>query len=137
MTFWPNGNDVLYLGSKEEIMNLAELVAVVAATTDMPQPQVRESVKQTLKTILMEVERGGRVTLVGFGAFFSSMRGRRVGRNPKTGETVDIPPCRVPVFKAGKEFKTMLKPVNKQTKKVEGKKKSKPKTTKSTKRTKR
>lgn len=90
-------------------MNLAELVTVVSATTDMSKPAVRKIIKSTLKTILTEVKKGGRVTLVGFGAFFSTNRDERVGRNPKTGDVVRIPPGRVPVFKAGKEFKSQVK----------------------------
>lgn len=90
-------------------MNLAELVTVVSVTTDTSKPEVRNIIKETLKTVLTEVKKGGRVTLVGFGAFFSTNREERIGRNPKTGEVVKIPPGRVPIFKAGKEFKAQVK----------------------------
>lgn len=90
-------------------MNLSELIAVVAATTDASKPEVRNIIRATLGTILLEVKKGGRVTLVGFGAFYSTKREERIGRNPKTGVPVTISAGRIPVFKAGKEFKAQVK----------------------------
>lgn len=90
-------------------MNLSELVAVVSATTDISKPAIREVIQATLKTIITEVKKGGRVTVVGFGAFDSTMRKARVGRNPQTGVAVDIAAGRIPVFKAGKQFKAQVK----------------------------
>ena len=51
---------------------------------------------------------GGRVELRGFGAFSTRERGERKGRNPRTGETVDVPKKRVPFFKPGKEMRARL-----------------------------
>lgn len=90
-------------------MNLAELVDVVAGKTGYTKTVSREVVKIALDTILKEVKRGGRVSVVGFGAFFSVLRKPRVGRNPQTGESVKIPAHKVPRFKAGKSFRDGVK----------------------------
>jgi len=90
-------------------MNLAELVDVVSEKTGLPKTSSRELIKATLDTILTEVKKGGRVSLIGFGAFFRVLRKPRVGRNPQTGETIKIASAKVPRFKAGKEFKDQVK----------------------------
>jgi DNA-binding protein HU-beta len=58
---------------------------------------------------LREVKRDGRVSIVGFGAFYQAVRKSRVGRNPQTGEVVKIAASRVPRFKAGKDFRDQIK----------------------------
>ena len=90
-------------------MNLAELVDVVAAKTDETKTRSRSIIKTALETILEEVRRGGRVSVVGFGAFYQAKRQSRIGRNPQTGEIVKIESLKVPRFKAGKEFRDQVK----------------------------
>jgi len=90
-------------------MNLTELVDIVSSKTEQTKSKSREAVKTTLDTILREVKKGGRVTVVGFGAFYSTMRKARLGRYPQTGADVMIPATRVPRFRPGKEFKNALK----------------------------
>lgn len=90
-------------------MNLAELVDVIAAETRQTKTVSRDIVKTALDTILKEVKRGGRVSIVGFGAFYQAVRKSRVGRNPQTGEVVKIAASRVPRFKAGKDFRDQIK----------------------------
>lgn len=90
-------------------MNVAELVDVVAAQTGQTKTAARDVIKSTLGTILKEVKKGGRVSIVGFGAFYPAQRKARVGRNPQTGAEVRIPSTRVPRFKAGKEFREQIK----------------------------
>jgi len=90
-------------------MNLTELVDVVSSKTGMTKGKTREAIKTTLETVLSEVKKGGRVTVVGFGAFYSSTRRARMGRNPQTGADVMIPCARVPRFHPGKVFKQALK----------------------------
>ncbi len=58
--------------------------------------------------IAQRLARGGRVELRGFGAFSTRERDARKGRNPRTGETVDVPGKRVPYFKPGKEMRARL-----------------------------
>lgn len=90
-------------------MNLAELVDVIAAETGQTKTVSRSIVKTALDTILREVKRDGRVSIVGFGAFYQAVRKSRVGRNPQTGEVVKIAASRVPRFKAGKDFRDQIK----------------------------
>lgn len=90
-------------------MNLAELVDVVSYVTGHTKTASREIIKATLDTVTKEVALGGRVSFVGFGAFYRAQRGARVGRNPQTGDSVQISPARVPRFRAGKEFKEQVK----------------------------
>ena len=65
-------------------------------------------VNAMLETITDEMAAGGRVQLVGFGAFETKHREPRIGRNPKTKEAVNIPATTVPVFKAGKALKEKI-----------------------------
>lgn len=90
-------------------MNLAELVDVVAYKTNQTKSISREVVQIALDTILKEVKKGGRVSIVGFGAFYQVVRKARTGRNPQTGEPVNIAATRVPRFKAGKDFRDQIK----------------------------
>lgn len=90
-------------------MNLAELVDIISANTAQTKTVTREIVKAALDTILVEVKRGGRVSIVGFGAFYQVSRKARVGRNPQTGDAVKIAATKVPRFKAGKEFRDQVK----------------------------
>lgn len=90
-------------------MNLAELVDVVAARTGQTKTVSRDVIKIALDTILREVKQGGRVSIVGFGAFYQSVRKERIGRNPQTGDVVKIPPSVVPKFRAGKDFREQIK----------------------------
>lgn len=90
-------------------MNLTELVDVVSDETELTKGRVRETLKLALDTIAKEVKKGGRVTIVGFGAFYSTKRRARIGRNPKTGEELAIPSARVPRFRPGKTFKLLVR----------------------------
>lgn len=90
-------------------MNLAELVDVVADATEQTKTVTREVIKTSLDIILEEVKRGGRVSIVGFGAFYQVDLKARTGRNPQTGDTVKIPAAKVPRFKAGKEFRDQVR----------------------------
>lgn len=76
-------------------------------------PDLRaEEVEQVLDTFFDEIAKrlaeGGRVELRGFGAFSTRERGARKGRNPRTGEAVDVPEKKVPYFKPGKEMRRVV-----------------------------
>ncbi|ALE17706.1 Integration host factor beta subunit [Altererythrobacter epoxidivorans] len=76
-------------------------------------PELRsEEIEQVVDIFFEEIsqrlEEGGRVELRGFGAFSTREREARTGRNPRTGETVEVPSKRVPYFKAGKEMRHRL-----------------------------
>lgn len=86
-------------------MNLSELTDHVAQAIGAPKAQTREIIKTTFDAMQLEVSKGGRVCIVGFGSFYAFKRKQRMGRNPQTGEEVTIPAATVPRFKPGKDFK--------------------------------
>ena len=89
-------------------MNKTELIAVVAEKTGMTKKDAERAVAATLETISATLAKGDRVQLSGFGIFEVKERGARVGRNPHTKETIEIPATRVPTFKASKALKDTI-----------------------------
>lgn len=86
-------------------MNKKELVDIVATETGVTKKEIDRVIAATLDAIAATVASGERVTLVGFGTFEPRDRAGREGRNPRTGEPVEIPATTVPAFSAGKLFK--------------------------------
>ena len=86
-------------------MNKTELIAQVAEKTGTTRKDAEQVISTMLEVIGEELAAGGRVQLVGFGAFETKHREPRIGRNPRTKEAVEIPATTVPVFKAGKALK--------------------------------
>ena len=89
-------------------MNKADLIGEVAKVT-CSKKEADEAISATLAAIQKALKKGDSVTLVGFGTFSVSKRKARKGRNPQTGEAIKIPAKKVPVFKAGKNFKDAVK----------------------------
>ena len=83
-------------------MNKAELISTVAEKAGLSKKDSEKIVTATFEAITEALEAGEKVQLVGFGVFDVKAREARVGRNPKTKETIEIPASRVPQFKAGK-----------------------------------
>jgi DNA-binding protein HU-beta len=90
-------------------MNKAELIEVIAKGTKCSKAQVERILDCTLDTVKRQVKKGDDVKLVGFGTFAKAKRKARKGRNPQTGKTITIPAANYPKFKAGREFKTMVR----------------------------
>ena len=86
-------------------MNKAELINAVAAATEFSKKDAEAAVNAALEAITAALQEGDKVQLVGFGSFEVKKRAARVGRNPKTNDTIEIPASVVPVFKAGKALK--------------------------------
>ena len=86
-------------------MNKGELVDAVAEKANVTKKQAEAIVTATFETIQEKVASGDKVTLVGFGSFEARERQAREGRNPKTGDRMQIPASKVPAFSAGKLFK--------------------------------
>ncbi len=86
-------------------MNKNELVAAVAQATDTPSTEAGKAVDGVFDAIASALESGDEVQLVGFGSFKVADRAARQGRNPRTGETIQIAASKLPKFKAGKALK--------------------------------
>jgi len=86
-------------------MNKAELISAVATAAEVSKKDAEAVIVATLDTITAALKEGEKVQLVGFGSFEVKKRAARIGRNPKTKESIEIPASVVPVFKAGKALK--------------------------------
>ena len=90
-------------------MNKATLIETLAEKANLSKKQVEALMDSLLKTIMDTIKKGGEVTLTGFGNFSARVRKGREGINPRTKETITIPPTKVVKFKAGKVLKDTLK----------------------------
>ena len=79
-------------------MNKGELIEAVAAAADLTKADATKAVEAVVDTITRALKKGDQVAIVGFGSFAVKSRAARQGRNPKTGETINIPASRVPGF---------------------------------------
>lgn len=86
-------------------MNKTQLIEAVAAAADLPKAAANRAVDAMLDAIVGALKSEDQVALVGFGTFEVKKRAARVGRNPKTGEALNIAASNVPSFKAGKALK--------------------------------
>jgi integration host factor subunit beta len=87
----------------------SELIEKLATeNTHLTHAEVERVVNVVLGRMTQAMSEGGRVELRGFGAFSVRSRPARAGRNPRTGETVDVPAKSVPFFKSGKELRERL-----------------------------
>lgn len=90
-------------------MNKVEFVAEIAAKTGLSKKDADAAVKAFIDTVTEQLVKGEKVSLVGFGNFEVSERAARQGRNPQTGENIEIAASRAPKFKAGKALKDAVK----------------------------
>ncbi|KPK39282.1 MAG: DNA-binding protein HU [Gammaproteobacteria bacterium SG8_47] len=86
-------------------MNKAELVDAVAEGADLSKAAAGRAVDSLLDAISDALKKGDQVSIVGFGTFNVRDRAARTGRNPQTGQPIDIPAAKIPAFKAGKALK--------------------------------
>ena len=86
-------------------MNKNDLVAEVAASAGLSKADAAKSVDGVFSSIARALSQGGEVRLVGFGTFSVAQRKATRGRNPRTGQPINIPASRQPKFKPGKGLK--------------------------------
>lgn len=86
-------------------MNKAELVAAIAAKTELSKKDSEKALKAFIDVVSDELKKGEKVQLVGFGTFEVAKRAAREGRNPQTGKAMKIAASKSPKFKAGKALK--------------------------------
>ena len=86
-------------------MTKADLISAIANETGFSKKDSETALGSVLGAITGSLKSGNEVRLVGFGTFKVSDRAARTGRNPRTGESIQIKASKVPTFKAGKELK--------------------------------
>ena len=90
-------------------MTKVELIAAVAANAGLTKKDAEKAVSATLDVITETLQKGEKVSLVGFGTFEVRERKERQGRNPQTREPMTIPASKLPAFSAGKALKDAVK----------------------------
>jgi DNA-binding protein HU-beta len=90
-------------------MNKTELVKAVAEQAELTQKDAAKAVDALIETISETLAQEEKIQLIGFGTFEVRERSARKGRNPQTGEEIDIAASKVPAFKPGKELKGAVK----------------------------
>ncbi|HEX3108431.1 MAG TPA: integration host factor subunit beta [Thermoanaerobaculia bacterium] len=94
--------------SKTGVMTKAELVDEVASIVQLTKKQAETIVNIVFDSIVDSLRNGQKIELRGFGSFRLRNRKSRTGRNPKTGEKVEVPSKKIPYFKPGKELKELI-----------------------------
>lgn len=90
-------------------MNKTELINAVAETAELSKKDATAAVDAVFNTITDALKDGDKVQLIGFGNFETRERSARKGRNPQTGEEIEIAASKVPAFKPGKQLKDAVK----------------------------
>ncbi len=90
-------------------MNKQELAQEIAKKAEISKAKALETINTTFDAIKGALKKGQRVQLVGFGSFLVRKRKARTGRNPKTGQTIQIAAKKVPAFSAGAELKNAVR----------------------------
>ena len=86
-------------------MNKSELVSKIAKSADLNNKQAEAALNAFTNSVTKALASGDKVPLIGFGTFDVKERAARTGRNPRTGESIDIAACKIPSFKAGNVLK--------------------------------
>lgn len=86
-------------------MNAHDLVDTIADKAEITKVAAKNVLDVFTDTVMEAVRKGDKVTLAGFGIFEKTQRAARIGRNPQTGERIDIPASKYPKFRPGKQFR--------------------------------
>lgn len=89
-------------------MNKHELISAIAQNAELSKKDAESALAATINAISKALAEGDKVQLVGFGTFELRERAARTGKNPRTGEIIEIAASRVPAFKAGKALKDIV-----------------------------
>ena len=89
-------------------MNKTELIAAIAEKAGLSKKDSEKALVAMIGAITEELQKGGKVQMIGFGSFETRNRAARKGRNPKTNEPISVPASTYPVFKAGKALKDSI-----------------------------
>ena len=94
--------------TKQPTLTKADLIEEVLKVTELPRKESEIIVETIFDSIIEAIQKGEKIEIRGFGSFRTRERRGRVGRNPKTGEKVEVPAKRVPYFKPSKELKDLI-----------------------------
>ncbi len=92
-------------------MNRSELIVKYSEEANIPKKKAELIVDTVFDGMKKALESGDRIELRGFGSFVNKNYDSYVGRNPRTGESINVPPKKLPFFKVGKELKEKLEPI--------------------------
>ena len=98
-------SQIITTNGRKYKMNKSELIEAVAGKSGLTKADAERAVKGFIETVTDTLKAGDPVTLIGFGTFLVRERKARQGRNPRTGETIQIKAANNPAFKAGKALK--------------------------------
>jgi integration host factor subunit beta len=94
--------------TKQLTLTKADLIEEVLRITELPRKESEAIVETIFDSIIESLQNGDKIEIRGFGSFRTRQRRGRVGRNPKTGEKVEVPPKKIPFFKPSKELKDFV-----------------------------
>jgi DNA-binding protein HU-beta len=104
-----NLNAGLHLNWEVNMLNKTDLINQVSESTELSKKDVTKAIDAVFEAIAGALQNGDKVQLVGFGNFEVRERSARKGRNPQTGEEIEIPASKIPAFKPGKALKDGIK----------------------------
>ena len=94
--------------TKQPTLTKADLIEEVLKVTELPRKESETIVETIFGSIIDALQKGDKIEIRGFGSFRTRQRRGRVGRNPKTGAKVEVPPKKIPFFKPSKELKDFV-----------------------------
>lgn|ERR1700682_1254923 len=94
--------------ARDATMTKADLVEEVLRVTELPRKESETVVETIFESIIQALQGGDKIEIRGFGSFRTRERRGRTGRNPKTGEKVEVPAKKIPFFKPSKELKDFV-----------------------------
>jgi integration host factor subunit beta len=94
--------------TKQPTLTKADLIAEVEKITELKRSDSETIVETIFENIILALQKGDKIEIRGFGSFRTRDRRGRVGRNPKTGAKVEVPPKKIPFFKPSKELKDFV-----------------------------
>lgn len=92
----------------DRTMTKADLIEEVIRVTELPRKESETVVETVFESIIEALQKNDKIEIRGFGSFRTRQRRGRIGRNPKTGAKVEVPPKRIPFFKPSKELKDFV-----------------------------
>ncbi len=94
--------------TKQPTLTKADLIEEVLKVAELPRKESETIVETIFESIIEALQKGDKIEIRGFGSFRTRQRRGRIGRNPKTGEKVDVPAKKIPFFKPSKELKDFV-----------------------------